>query len=271
MFSKIKAWAIKLAETEPFTLAAQQVLRHTSTTAMTRVRWNIAERVHYLLGVFKAAKQAANEGIQEISVIEFGVASGAGLVALERSARDVEAETQIRIKVFGFDSGGGLPKSCGDYRDHPDFWTPSDYPMDVDALKAKLADRTKLMLGDVATTVPDFIANDHPPVGFISYDLDYYSSTRHALQILSSPDRKSLRRVFLYFDDVDSDINHRFAGELLAIDEFNTIHEDVKIDQWRGVSRYSLFSHPLWLRRMYIAHDLQAISATVPKRAPLRL
>ena len=70
---------------------------------------------------------------------------------------------------------------------------------------------------------------------------------------------------------MDSDINHRFAGELLAIDEFNAGQEDVKIDRWRGVSRYTLFWHPLWLRRMYIAHDLQAISATVPHRAPLRL
>ena len=123
----------------------------------------------------------------------------------------------------------------------------------------------------MAATVPEFVAQNHPPIGFISYDLDYYSSTRHALAILSSPDRKTLRRVFLYFDDVDSDINHRYAGELLAIDEFSAMHEDVKIDQWRGVSRYSLFMHPLWLRRMYIAHDLAAISATVPKRAPLHL
>lgn len=238
---------------------------------MTRVRWNIAERPHYLLGVYRGAQQAKVEGVSEISVIEFGVASGAGLLALERCARDVEIETGVRIKVFGFDSGGGLPESCGDYRDHPDFWTPCDYPMDVDALKAKLTDRTELVLGNVATTVPEFINSSHPTVGFIAYDLDYYSSTRHALAILSSLNRRNLRRVFMYFDDVDSDINHRFAGELLAIDEFNDATEDVKIDRWRGVQRYSLFSHPLWLRRMYIAHDLQAISATAPKRSPLRL
>ena len=83
MLSNIKAWGQKLAETPPFSLVVQQALRHISTTAMTRVRWNIADRANYLLGVCKAASQASAEGIKEISVIEFGVASGGGLLALK--------------------------------------------------------------------------------------------------------------------------------------------------------------------------------------------
>ena len=41
----------------------------------------------------------------------------------------------------------------------------------------------------------------------------------------------------MYFDDVKRIFNHRFAGELLAIDEFNAMNENVKIDRWRGIPK----------------------------------
>jgi hypothetical protein len=33
----------------------------------------------------------------------------------------------------------------------------------------------------------------------------------------------------------DTRDGHRFAGELLAIEEFNARSKDVKIDRWRGL------------------------------------
>ena len=71
------------------------------------------------------------EGIPAISAIEFGVAGGSGLLALEREAAAVEAELGVAIKVYGFDNGpAGLPEFIGDHRDHPDKWRPGDFPLD---------------------------------------------------------------------------------------------------------------------------------------------
>jgi hypothetical protein len=60
--------------------------------------------------VLYAADQARREGHTVIAVIEFGVAEGRGLLALEAHAAAVERVTGIRIHVYGFDSGGGMPR-----------------------------------------------------------------------------------------------------------------------------------------------------------------
>jgi hypothetical protein len=44
---------------------------------------------------------------------------------------------------------------------------------------------------------------------------------------------------------------HRFAGELLAIDEFNRATELVKIDQWRDIDNDRAFPEAAWLKDMY--------------------
>ena len=99
------------------------------------------------MGVVAAAVQATREGVKEISVIEFGVAGGEGLLALESESEVVERETGIRIRVFGFDNGAnGLPEPIGDYRDLPDRWKSGDYAMDEAALKGALAPRRTLIL-----------------------------------------------------------------------------------------------------------------------------
>src|SRR3954462_6390867 len=78
-------------------------------------------------------------------------------------------------------------------------------------------------------------AGNFSPLGFISFDLDLYSSTRNALEILRSPKRKMLRQTLLYFDDISFLIDHRWASELLAIEEFNAKTTDVKIDRWHNI------------------------------------
>jgi len=204
-------------------------------------------------------------------VIEFGVAGGNGLVAMQNEAEAVERETGVQIKVFGFDNGpGGLPEFIGDHRDHPDAWNPGDYPMDEAKLRARLAPRTTLILGNVRDTVPAFVRDGNaPPAGFISIDVDLYSSTMQALQILTLPGRKLLLRTFIYFDDVELPISHRFAGELLAIDEFNNANSTIKIDQLRGFNINRPFPEKSYLRMMYVAHDLEAITNHHQERKPL--
>ena len=96
------------------------------------------ERPAYLVGIHQAARRAIKEGVRAISAIEFGVAGGNGLLAIEREAGAVEAELGVSIRVFGFDNGpAGLPAFIGDHRDHPDKWRPGDFPMDEARLRAE--------------------------------------------------------------------------------------------------------------------------------------
>lgn len=243
----------RLAMEPPFRLLARQVLRFVSRNVRTRALWELSRRPAYLLGVLQAADQAKQQGIKEISAIEFGVAGGTGLVALQDEAEAVERETGVKIKVFGFDAGpSGLPTGTGDYRDHPDAWQPGDYPMDVAALKARLTERTTLILGDVAETVRSFSG---PPIGFVSFDLDLYSSTRDALKIFSHA--TILQHVALYFDDIEFFFNHEGAGEFLAIKEFNQHSLSIKIDRWYGVKQGRPFPERGFLDKMFVAHDLR--------------
>jgi hypothetical protein len=114
----------------------------------------------------------------------------------------------------------------------------------------------------VKNTVPRFVAEEAaPPVGFISFDLDFYSSTRDALKVLSLPGKRTLSRVFLYFDDINNYWSHSYAGERLAIREFNEANESIKIDRWFGIDVWRPFPEQQpRLRQMFIAHDLEAIS-----------
>lgn len=257
----------RIVKEPPFRVFSQKFVKFAMTSVRAHALWDTAPRPNYLLGVLKAADQAREEGISRILAVEFGVAAGNGLVALQDIAESVERETGIGVEVVGFDSGTGMPAVEFDYRDHTDWWIPQDYPMDITALKAKLKPRTKLLLGDVAQNVQRFLEENEVTIGFVSFDLDYYSSTKSALPLLSSANRKILRRTPLYFDDIDFYFNHQFAGELLAIDEFNRSTDEVRIDKWRGVCKERPFPEAPWLEKMYVAHDIAAISRYRPQRA----
>lgn len=136
----------RIAAEPPFRLASYFFVKRFAKSVRTIDRWGAVDRPHYLAGVLAAADLARQENIPEISVMEFGVAGGNGLVALQSYAESVEAETSVKVRVFGFDTGEGLPELCGDYRDHPDQWRISDYKMDVARLSKRLTSRTSLVL-----------------------------------------------------------------------------------------------------------------------------
>ncbi len=259
----IKEFFLRLAMEPPFRIFVRAVLLRLPVSSVhTRTLWELSDRPAYLLGVWHAAGQARKQEVPAISVIEFGVAGGNGLLALQREAEAVEKETGITINVYGFDMGNqGLPQLVGDYRDHPDAWRQGDYPMDESILRSRLSSRTTLILGNVQDSIQEFFKRfQPPPVGFVSFDLDLYSSTQAALQIFTHPEKRMLWRVPLYFDDIDQSFNHKFAGELLAIDEFNARNNSVKIDHWRGVKIGRPFPERPYLDQLYMAHDLDAIS-----------
>jgi hypothetical protein len=251
----------RIAAEPPFRLLGRFLVHRFSRDVQTRARWGVDPYPHYQFGILEGARLAKQDAQDGITVIECGVGSGRGLLSMEQHARAVEEHTGIRIAVVGFDSGAGLPAFIGDHRDHPDLWKPGNFPGDRAQIERAIdSTRTRLIIGDVRQTVAEYLAEDnHFPIGFISFDLDLYSSTKAALEVLFSHKRKMLRHTPLYFDDIDFIVNHRWAGELLAIREFNQEHEDVKIDCWYNIRADKPFPEQHIWDKMMVAHDLRAI------------
>ncbi|HUA13878.1 MAG TPA: hypothetical protein VMG31_01170 [Verrucomicrobiae bacterium] len=222
-----------------------------------RTRYGAWSRPQYAYGVFHAAQQAKQLGLDGITAIEFGVAEGDGLLALEQVAREVAGHFGIRISVFGFDSGEGMP-GAADYRDLPYVWAKGFYQMDQARLRARLKADTRLVIGDVGKTV-QHLASISDPIGFVAFDLDYYSSTRQALTIFDFAHSTRLPRVYCYFDDI---INPEFAchnpwtGELCAIREFNEQRTNVKLTPLHLLRWMRVHPEP-WNDQIYVLHDFQ--------------
>ena len=213
-----------------------------------------SQRKQYLWGVLQGAAIGKVLGLRRISVIEFGVASGAGLLALEHIAERVEEVTGIGIEVYGFDTGSGLPKPQ-DYRDSPHFWREGQFPMDVEWLEKRLR-RASLKLGSVETTIPAFLRSTPAPVAFVAMDLDLYSSTRDALGLFDAEHDRLLPRIVCFFDDITGFTYNDFTGERLAISEFNASHAVRKLSPIYGLKFFvpDKFMHEWWPELFYFAH-----------------
>lgn len=222
----------------------------------TKINFETMPYPQYAYGTYYAALQAKALGLTEISVIEFGVAGGNGLVALEEIAVEVEAATGVGVRSYGFDLGAGMPAAT-DFRDLPYVWKQGFFNMDVERLASRLR-RTQLVLGDVAETVGAFATDDAvAPIGFISFDLDYYSSTKSAFELLRLQNSKFLPRTYCYFDDCignDWELHSQFTGELLLISEFNGESEQRKLGKINGL-RHKLVFDSRWQDVMYVLHS----------------
>jgi len=211
------------------------------------------ERPAHAYCMWHAAKLAQKLGYREISVAEFGVAGGVTLMIVERYAREIEKSLGVRIKVYGFDTGGGLPPLEG-AEDLPYWFRPAQYQMDVERLKRRL-DRAELIIGNVRDTVIDcFTKAGRPPLAAIFNDLDLFSSSRDALRILDADSRNLLPRLFLYLDDVvDGTIEMYgpFNGELAACELFNRTHDRIKIHLNRNLLPCA---HIPWRYKIYYVH-----------------
>jgi hypothetical protein len=211
-------------------------------------------RLDYTWGFLHGVHLAKELGINRVSVIEFGVAGGNGLVSLDRAAEKIERILGVGIDVYGFDTGVGLPKPK-DYRDLPNIFRESSFQMDVEALKKRLT-RAQLVIGLVEDTVPKFIESKPPPVAFVSFDLDYYSSTMQAFKLLEAEEALLLPRVHCYFDDILGLTYSDYTGERLAISEFNASHPMRKISPIYGLRHFLPKAHAQswWSEMFYMAH-----------------
>jgi hypothetical protein len=211
-------------------------------------------RPNYIWGVLHGAHLAKSIGISRVSVIEFGVAGGNGLVSLDRIAEKVEEILGVGIDVYGFDTGIGLPKP-EDCRDLPNLYTESSFRMDVEGLKKRLK-KARLKLGLVESTVPTFIGSGPAPVAFISIDLDYYSSTMQAFKLLEADQALLLPRIHCYFDDIMGFTFSEYNGERLAIADFNVSHSTRKISPIYGLKYFLPTRHAQrqWPEKFFMAH-----------------
>jgi hypothetical protein len=147
-----------------------------------------------------------------------------------------------------------MPAST-DPRDAPWLIEPAYFKMDEGALRARL-DRAQLVLGPVGETVPEWSRSDHPPIGFIAFDLDYYSSTMGAFGLLEGDPGRLLPRVPCYFDDMFGYGWTDFVGERAAIDDFNASHDQRKIAKIHGL-RFELPPEEFtrdWHEKLYLIH-----------------
>lgn len=195
------------------------------------------ERPSYAFCLWLATIQADRLGIPKLQIFEFGVAHGAGLTAICRLCEKITASTDVQFDIYGFDSDVGMPR-LADYRDHPEIWRQGQFQSDHDAIRAQLPANAKLISGNIADTLPVFMAETFDPsvpVGFVSIDVDLYSSTQQCIPILRHPDPKTyLPTTIVWMDDINDQLTvNNWTGEELAIVEFNETHSDRKLQELR--------------------------------------
>lgn len=212
--------------------------------ALMKVSKQRGARKNYTVGAILGALQAKNCGHNNITLIEFGVATGGGFKSLIMVANAIRSEMNMNVKVVGFDNRSGLPEPV-DFRDHPEIWKPEQFAMalkydEIDAVAKK--NQAELIIGDISETLVNYSITNSA-LAFASIDVDYYSSTVPITRWLGSLSSDELLPAsVLYFDDVLNNWTYSSAaGEALAIDEFNSRSESRKIElKHRNLKLYAL-------------------------------
>jgi len=259
MITTVRRWKRKLLnfalDPHPLrTWTLWTIQRRRLGTYEWRVDLGAVEKPAYAHCVREAARLAKQLHMPRISVIEFGVAGGSGLLALERHAQRVSESLGVEIEVYGFDTGHGLPEPT-DYRDLPYHWKAGFFEMDPQSLRRRLQHAT-LVLGDVSETLGSFIDTFSPaPIGAVMHDMDLYSSTSAGLTLFDVDEAYRLPRIFTYFDDIIGDrvaLYNDYTGERLAIAEFNQAHPSQKICP---AYYLSCRAQAQWHHQVYVVHD----------------
>lgn len=259
--------------TEPLHLNLLSALVAMFGSYRAKVDFDLVVRQQYAFPILYAADMAKKYGYKAVTIVEFGVAGGAGLLNMCRIAERTTAATGIEFRIFGFDTGTGMPSPI-DYRDIPESFQAGDFPMDEQRLRQVLPDFAKLIIGDVTETVPAFCASlgKDAPLGFVAVDVDYYSSAKKALDVLRASPEKYLPIVPVYLDDIGVDGSNPWTGELLAVNEFNEENALRKIAPFTMLRSQRIFKNTQWIDRMFSAHvHDHALRSKENRREPQRL
>jgi hypothetical protein len=241
--------------TEPIHLNLLSAIVAVCGTYRAKVDFDLVVRQQYAFPVLYAADAAQQCGYKTVTIIEFGVAGGAGLLNMCRIAARTRAATGIEFRVVGFDTGKGMPAPI-DYRDLPESFQAGDFPMDVERVRRALPAFAELVIGDIADTVPRFLdtLSAQTPIAFVAVDVDYYSSARNALRVLTGAPHFYLPIVPVYLDDIGVDGSNPWTGELLAMEEFNRENQLRKIAPFTLLRSRRIFKNTQWIDRMFAAH-----------------
>jgi len=252
--------------TEPLHLNFAALFVALFGSARSKAAFDLLLRQQHAYGLFQAADEAKERNLSAVTVVELGVGSGTGLMNLCELAAKITCVTKIEFRIFGFDTGAGMPPPQ-DHRDHPELYKEGWFPMDREKLEAKLPPNCKLILGDLKDTLKSFTENltADAPLGFATLDVDYYSSSVQALRLFEGKSTGYLPVVTVYVDDMMYPEHNPFCGELLAIQEFNQSHNLRKITPDTFLPHRRIFKHAEWLPHMYNAQILDH-----PERASTR-
>jgi hypothetical protein len=222
-----------------------------------KIEFDLIIRQQHAYSLLNVADQAKALGYERISIFEFGVASGAGLINLQEVSKQITKFTNIHFDIYGFDSGEGMPAPKS-FKDHPELYQSGDFPMNHLKLLKQLENRTHLILGPISESISSFLRKDFSksPVAFVSIDVDYYSSTMDALALLCHEALNMLPRVIIYLDDLE-DLNHNsWCGEQAAIIEFTKNNPMRPIEKHSFLRGYRIFKNARWIDHIYQCHVL---------------
>jgi hypothetical protein len=245
--------------TEPLHLNILSVFVALCGSYRMKVAFDLIVRQQYAFPILFAADAAKQHGYKKVTLVELGVASGAGLLTMCRIAERTTKATGIEFRIVGFDSGAGMPPAV-DYRDLPELFQEGDFPMmDFEGLKQALPANAELIIGDVNVTAPAFAKTLTPdaPLGFVAVDVDYYSAAKAAMPILTAAPENYLPVVPVYLDDIAEYGSSDWTGELLAVSEFNAENVLRKIAPFNFLRSRRIFKNTQWIDRMFAAqiHD----------------
>jgi hypothetical protein len=241
--------------TEPIHLNVASLLVAMFGSYRAKIAFDVVVRQHTAFCLLRCADYARSYGIKTITAVEFGVAAGTGLLNMARIASRVTEITGVQFNIVGFDTGRGMPSPI-DYRDHPDLYSPGDFPMDEVKLRKALPGNIELIVGELRDTAPDFIRKLSPsaPIGYVCVDVDFYSSTKDALTLLAGPPELYLPETYVYLDDLEDNAHNSNCGELLAVSEFNAERSPRIIERPRFLRGYRIMKNARWIDHIFIYH-----------------
>lgn len=242
---------------EPLHLNMLAALVYIFGTYRMKIEFDLVLRQNHAYALLDVADQAMALGYKRVSIFEFGVAAGTGLLNLQEIANRLSAITGVGFDIYGFDTGAGMPPPQS-YKDHPERYQAGDFPMDANKLKSLLKPNTKLVLGPISESTRTFLNMDfsNSPIAFVSIDVDYYCSTVDALKLLKHDAHNMLPRVQIYLDDVEFWEHNSWCGEQAAVHEFTFENPLRPIEKHAFLRGYRIFKHARWIDHMYQCHIL---------------
>jgi hypothetical protein len=212
----------------------------------------ILPRPQYALGLFLCAAIAKQQGIKKFSAIEFGCWEGEGLLDLEHYSEEIEKIFDIKIEIYGFEGGTGMPKPT-DFKDRLYQFSEGEMKFSTDENKNRLK-KSQFIIGKFKETVPNFLNGKFAPIGCVFNDADYFSSTNDSFGIFKNSENL-LPKVFLYFDDLN--FSSKLTGELGAINHFNK-NNNLQIESIPEMAETMSIYWKKWIflgKRFFLIHN----------------